>query len=252
MNPQKVKKMTPQRTTKLLQEGLKALAEQRIKKALELFTKATKLDPEDTQAWNNRGVALRKLGEITEAIECYDKALAINPTIIQVLLNKARALKTLEALDHALLIYEDILVMEPEHSEAFQEFEELKKLRIQQQRMDRKIREQAKSKQLEATKIIQEKREFIQFLKESQRSITDAVDNTLQKQMNSQKTLPEVRKDCEKLIVAIKNFDQQTWERARQTASEFQFHDFVKECQQALAIWTEFTQQMLEKLHNAF
>lgn len=238
--------------TKLLQEGLKALDEKRTNRALELFTKATRLDPTDTQAWNNRGVALRRLGEITEAIKCYNKALAIDPTIIQVLINKARALKKIKALDQALLIYENILELEPKHLEAIQELKKLEKLLAKKKKVEQEINEKTKKEQLETKKITKETKAFIQYLEESQQSITDAVDSTLQKQKNAEKDKQAIKKERDKLIVAIQDFDQQTLNRAKRIASEFQFYNFFHECQEELASWNKFIEKMIEKLHEVF
>ena len=48
--------------------------------AIECLDKILESNPEDAEAWNNKGIALGKLGIIgryQEAIECYDKAIEI-------------------------------------------------------------------------------------------------------------------------------------------------------------------------------
>ena len=47
--------------------------------ALNSFAQATDIDPEFTEAWYNKGVALMELGKYLEAIRAFDKALKINP-----------------------------------------------------------------------------------------------------------------------------------------------------------------------------
>ena len=48
-------------------------------KALSLFDKALELDPEDAEAWYNKGASLPGLGRHEEAVRCLDKALELNP-----------------------------------------------------------------------------------------------------------------------------------------------------------------------------
>ena len=47
--------------------------------AISCYDKAIKIDPNFSQAWNNKGLALYDLGRYEEAIECFDKALELDP-----------------------------------------------------------------------------------------------------------------------------------------------------------------------------
>jgi Flp pilus assembly protein TadD len=40
------------------------------------------INPNDADAWNNKGLALDNLGKSTEAIEYYNKALQIDPKYV--------------------------------------------------------------------------------------------------------------------------------------------------------------------------
>jgi Tetratricopeptide repeat len=61
------------------EEGLKAAQAGNLTKALVLFEKAVKVDPQDARAWNNYGLALRKHGRSDQAIEAYQQAIKSDP-----------------------------------------------------------------------------------------------------------------------------------------------------------------------------
>ena len=46
--------------------------------AIRAFDKAIEINPNDSDAWNEKGIALGKL-KYDEAIKAYDKAIEINP-----------------------------------------------------------------------------------------------------------------------------------------------------------------------------
>jgi len=60
-------------------------------------TKALEIDPNYTDAWNNRGLVLYNLRRYKEDIEYYDKALEIIPKHANALANRDSALKLLGA-----------------------------------------------------------------------------------------------------------------------------------------------------------
>ena len=49
--------------------------------AITFFERYVALAPEDPKGWNNLGVVLREKGEVKRAIECYNKALKLDPTL---------------------------------------------------------------------------------------------------------------------------------------------------------------------------
>jgi len=51
----------------------------RFQEARNSFAQATDIDPEFAEAWYNKGIALMNLGKYFEAIRAFDKAIAINP-----------------------------------------------------------------------------------------------------------------------------------------------------------------------------
>jgi tetratricopeptide (TPR) repeat protein len=63
--------------------------------AIKAFEKAIEVNPNDLDAWYNKGVALGKLCKFDEAIKAYDKAIEINPNDSDVWYNKGLALDSL-------------------------------------------------------------------------------------------------------------------------------------------------------------
>jgi len=51
----------------------------RATEALQAYERTVQLAPDFPDAWNNRGVLLRKLDRREEALECFARALQIDP-----------------------------------------------------------------------------------------------------------------------------------------------------------------------------
>ena len=77
-------------------------ARKKYEKAIECYDKALKINPNDTEALNNKGVALYRLGRHEEAIECYDRALEINPNDAEAWYNKGNVLYELRRYKEAV------------------------------------------------------------------------------------------------------------------------------------------------------
>jgi tetratricopeptide (TPR) repeat protein len=50
------------------------------------------LNPDNANAYNNKGSSLMNLGKKEEAIECYSKSIEINPNYLTAYNNKGKAL----------------------------------------------------------------------------------------------------------------------------------------------------------------
>ena len=59
-------------------------------KAMADYEKAIALNPLDSEAYNNRGVAFAKIGQLDKAIADFDKAIALNPSLSEAYLNRGR------------------------------------------------------------------------------------------------------------------------------------------------------------------
>ena len=74
--------------------------------ALDYYDQAIKIDPNYTDAWNNKGNALGDLGKYNEAIECYDRAIEIDPNFARPWNNKGNVLHNLGKDDEAIECYD--------------------------------------------------------------------------------------------------------------------------------------------------
>ncbi len=81
--------------------------------ALRCYDNAIKLNPLDADAWSNRAIALRLMGKIEEAVKSYDRALAIDPGDAGIWSNKGVALRALGKVNEALDCYDQALAIDP-------------------------------------------------------------------------------------------------------------------------------------------
>jgi tetratricopeptide (TPR) repeat protein len=73
--------INPKNTTALNNKGV-ALAERKFnQEALECFDKILQIDPKDGAAWHNKGVILNNLRKHQEALKYYDQALTLDPKL---------------------------------------------------------------------------------------------------------------------------------------------------------------------------
>lgn len=71
--------------------------------------RALEINPDSSDAWNNKGVALYNLDRIDEALECYNRALEIDPGNLDAMRNIAFVHRDLGELEKALELYETII-----------------------------------------------------------------------------------------------------------------------------------------------
>jgi serine/threonine protein kinase/tetratricopeptide (TPR) repeat protein len=88
-----------------------------LNKKIDYYDKALKINPDDADIWNNKGVALDKLSKHSEAIECYDKALKINPDDADIWNNKGVAFDDLSKHSEAIECYNKALKINPDDAD---------------------------------------------------------------------------------------------------------------------------------------
>ncbi|MGB8936142.1 MAG: tetratricopeptide repeat protein, partial [Candidatus Nitrosopolaris sp.] len=81
--------------------------------ALDYYDQAIKIDPNDTDAWNNKGSALNNLGQYYEAIECCDRTIKIDPNLAAAWINKGNALDDLGQYNEAIECYDRAIKIDP-------------------------------------------------------------------------------------------------------------------------------------------
>ena len=70
-------------------------------RAIEDWDEAIRLDPQDADAYNNRGIAYHDLGEYQRAIEDYDEAIRLNPQAAYAYYNRGLAYERLGRQEQA-------------------------------------------------------------------------------------------------------------------------------------------------------
>lgn len=88
-----------------------------FEEAIAFFDQVLEMNPENADAWNNKGVALFQLGRPVEALAAYDRALQADSESREPLRNRAFVLRTMGRFEEALEIYEAIITDEPEASD---------------------------------------------------------------------------------------------------------------------------------------
>jgi predicted TPR repeat methyltransferase len=81
--------------------------------ALPLLDEALATEPDDADAWTQRGIALTVLHRHAESLACHEQARALRPDDASVWLRHGQALQYMERHDDALASYERALALDP-------------------------------------------------------------------------------------------------------------------------------------------
>ena len=87
--------------------------------AVDLMTKALKINPRHAPTHNNRGLVLRELGQLDAAIAAYDKATAIAPDYVDAYTNRGNALAELKQFNAAIASYNKAIAIRPDFAHAY-------------------------------------------------------------------------------------------------------------------------------------
>jgi len=109
----------PTNVSLLTMLGTIALQRGRLEDAVRIIGKSLQIDPNQTDALNNRGNALRDLKRLDEALVSYDRAIALKPDYAYAHSNRGNILKDLKRLDEALISYDRAITLNPKFSEAY-------------------------------------------------------------------------------------------------------------------------------------
>ena len=91
----------------------------KFNQSLIYYDKVLEINPQDTEAWNNKGIALAQLGKLDKAIEAYDKAIEINPQNSLFWSNKGTGLGQLGKFDEAIKAFDRAIEINPQDSDAW-------------------------------------------------------------------------------------------------------------------------------------
>jgi tetratricopeptide (TPR) repeat protein len=86
----------------------------RLPEAIEYYDRVLKLNPDRSEAHNNRGVALLNLGDSDEAIASFERAVAINPAYADALRNLGVANFQQGNANEAVAAYQRVIALNPE------------------------------------------------------------------------------------------------------------------------------------------
>lgn len=114
----KTLKMDPEDINTLNSKGVVFEELKDYKKAVEIYDKALKLNPEYAAAWYNRGNALSKMRKYSDAIRSYDRALDIDPDHAKAWNNKGTSLISLGRYQEAVYCYSRVLELDPKNVKA--------------------------------------------------------------------------------------------------------------------------------------
>lgn len=85
----------------------------RFQDAVQIYERVLHDQPDNADAYNNLGLALKELRRIDNAIICFERALKINPRFIEAYYNFGSLLKLQGRLDEAVACYEKALAIKP-------------------------------------------------------------------------------------------------------------------------------------------
>ena len=90
-----------------------------LEEALVCYDKVLKVDPENADAWNNKGGCLRKLGRLPEALKCYDMSIRKNPHNAAAWSNKGNILYTIGKFTEAIVTLNKAIELDPQNESAW-------------------------------------------------------------------------------------------------------------------------------------
>ncbi|MEX1232184.1 MAG: tetratricopeptide repeat protein [Planctomycetaceae bacterium] len=90
----------------------------RAVEAVQLFHKATMLQPQMASHWSNWGAALQLQGDLNGALKTLDQAVALQPNESSAWTNRAAILQDLQRFDESEFCYEKILILKPDDAAA--------------------------------------------------------------------------------------------------------------------------------------
>lgn len=118
-NAEKREKVNQKTALDFLREGSRLYRQKKFRQAVEAYTKAIELNPEDVAAYNNRGVAYGKLKEYDRALADYNRTIALSPDDTNAYNNRGIVYYELKEYNKALADYNRAIEVTPDDTDAF-------------------------------------------------------------------------------------------------------------------------------------
>src|SRR5262249_10509670 len=100
-------------------EGNEYLYKRNYSMAIDHYDQAIEIDPNNADAWNNKGIALHNLRKYKEAIHCCDMAIKINPNYADAWNNKGVSLGKLGKYKEAIDCTDRAVKIDPNYADAW-------------------------------------------------------------------------------------------------------------------------------------
>jgi tetratricopeptide (TPR) repeat protein len=98
----------------MLAKGEVLLETERLQEAVNSFTEALTIEPNNAEAHLKKGIGLERMNRLEPALACYNEALRLNPKRSFAYVHKARVLAALHRYDEALSVYDMALGKAPQ------------------------------------------------------------------------------------------------------------------------------------------
>jgi serine/threonine protein kinase/lipoprotein NlpI len=103
----------------LLDEGIKLSTSGKYEEALVVFDEATRRDPGNSAAFNNKGNAFNNLGRYEEALVAFDEAIRLAPKNARTYHSRGFAYYNLKLYDKAIADFDQALQLAPKHADVY-------------------------------------------------------------------------------------------------------------------------------------
>jgi len=109
----------PDNIAEWFDKGYKRYEEGDLQRAIEAYTKAIILKPEETRSYFNRGIVYIKMGKHDKAINDYNKVIALNPNYAEAYNNRGWAYLKKALFDHTIKDCNEALRLNPAMATAY-------------------------------------------------------------------------------------------------------------------------------------
>lgn len=100
-------------------KGIALRNQEKYEEALQEYTIAIQIDPNDAGTWNNIGNVQRDLKRETDALEAYEKAIALDPDYIKAWNGKGNVLVDRGRYEEALTAFDTAIQLDPDYYKAW-------------------------------------------------------------------------------------------------------------------------------------